>query len=185
MAMMKFEVLFKEKDPTKARAFYDAEALRPLAMVVKRVGEFVTEYRVCKPFTGDTFDRVADQIMSLDIPHREDVNDQDEAETARVGVVDGLILEWTNADNTVSIYSDDGEFIHYMIGEKADDTLVTETTVTENEDGSKTVSREGQSTNAGAHRAEEGFPPAAAVKPTGQAFEDYKRGGHTQGNSLN
>ena len=172
MAMMKFEILFKSSDPAAARTFYDAQSARPLAMLVKRVGEKVTDYLVCKPFAGDAYDRVADQIMSVDVAHREDIADVDPAnnpglaEAARVGVVDGLILEFTNADGTIGVFSDDGEYVHNMLNE------------------AEVVEADGSHSNDGAHRAREGWAPSQ-LAPTGQAFEDYKRGGHSEGNSLN
>ncbi len=170
MAMMKFEILKKFSDPTEARDFYDTVAARPLAVVVKRVGEKVTDYVVCKPFIGDAYDRVADQVFSLDITLRENVVDQDAAEAVRVGVVDGLILEFTNPAGDVDVYADDGSagFIKDMLNDPGDPTLTAD----------------GKSTSAGAHRAREGWAPSE-LKPTGQAFEDYKRGGHSEGNTLN
>jgi len=166
MAMMKFEILFKSSDPAEARTFYDAQTFKPLAMVAKRVGEKVTDYLVCKPFAGDTFDRIADQILSLDVLHRVNVADQDAADAARVGRMEGLILEQTIADGTVDIYSSDGNYIHNMLNE------------------AEVVESDGSHSNDGAHRAREGWGPGS-LAPTGQAFEDYKRGGHTEGNSLN
>ena len=165
MAMMKFEILFKDSDPVKARAFYDTQTVRPLAMVVKRVGEKVTDYMVCKPFVGDAYDRVADQILSLDVLSRENVLDQDAAEAARDGRMEGLILEYSNGTD-VEIFSSDGNYVHNMLNE------------------AEVVEADGSHSNDGAHRAREGWEPGT-LKPTGQAFEDYKRGGHTEGNSLN
>lgn len=177
MAMMKFEILFKSSDPAEARAFYDAETSGPLAMVVKRVGPQVTDYLVCKPYGESSYNRVADQILSLDVLPREVIADADPAnnpglaEAARDGRVEGLILEETLVDGTIQIYSSDGNFVHNML----------------NEEGDLTLTAEGAHTNDGAHRAREGWekPADAPVRATGQAFNDYQSGGHSQGNSLN
>jgi hypothetical protein len=170
MAMMKFEILFKSSDAAEARAEFDSAGVVPLAMVVKRVGPQVTDYLVCKPFVGDAFDRVADQILSLDVLTRENVADQDAAEAAREGRMEGLILEYSNGTD-VEIFSSDGNFVHNMLNDAGDETLTAD----------------GAHTNDGAHRAREGWASPADVpaKPTGQAFNDYQSGGHTEGNSLN
>ena len=177
MAMMKFEILFKSSDAAEARAQFDAQTTTPLAMVVKRVGPKVTDYLVCKPYGGSAYDRVADQILSLDVLPREVIADADPAnnpglaEAARVGRVEGLILEQTLVDDTIQIYSSDGNFVHNMLNDPGDPALTAD----------------GKSTSAGAHRAREGWekPADTPVKPTGQAFNDYQSGGHSQGNSLN
>lgn len=154
MANFKLEVLHKVNDAAEARTLFDAVAKSPKCIVQKRVGEYVTDYLVCVPFHGDAFDRVADQMLTLDVPHREDVADMDAAEAARGGTgdMDGLTFEYEAMDGSVEIYSDDGTFLHFMIAEKKDPPSV------------------------GGHRAEEGFAPPTQIKPTGQAFNDSQLG---------
>lgn len=154
MAKFKLEVLHKVNDPAEARTLFDAETRNPKCVVMKRVGEYVTDYLVCVPYHGDTFDRIGDQMLSLDIPHREDVADMDAAEAARGGDgdIDGMTFEYANPDGSVAIYSDDGTFIHSMIAEPKNPPSV------------------------GGLRAEEGFAPPTQIKPTGQAFNDSQLG---------
>lgn len=160
MAKFKFEILAKVQDPAEVRALYDAEPRSPKCIVQKRVGEFQTDYLLCVPYIGDEFDRRGSQMLFLDIAHREDVADQDAAEAARGGSgdIDGLTLEHTNTDGTVSVYSDDGQYLNYMIAEKA------------------VVEVDGSHSNDGAHRAEEGWEIPTQIKPSGQAFNDSKKG---------
>ena len=154
MANFKLEVHHKVNDPSEARTLFDAVATSPKCIVMKRVGEYVTDYLVCVPYHGDSFDRVADQMLSLDVPHREDVADIDAAEAARGGTgdMDGLTFEYQNPDASVAVYSDDGTFLHFMIAEAKNPP------------------------NVGGHRAEEGFAPPTQIKPTGQAFNDSQLG---------
>lgn len=154
MPKFKLEVLQKVNDPASARTLFDAETRNPKCIVMKRVGEYVNDYLICVPYVGDSFDRVADQMLSLDVPHREDVADMDAAEAARGGTgdIDGLTFEYSNPDGSVSVFSDDGTFIHNMIAEAKNPP------------------------NVGGHRAEEGFAPPSQIKPTGQAFNDSQLG---------
>jgi len=154
MAIFKLEILHKVNDPAEARTLFDAVTKNPKCIVMKRVGEYVNDFLVCVPFHGDTFDRVFDQILTLDVPHREDVADIDAAEAARGGTgdIDGLTFEYQALDGSVEVYSDDGTFLHNMIAEPKSPPSV------------------------GGHRAEEGWAPPSQIKPTGQAFNDSQLG---------
>ncbi len=165
MAKFKLQILAKETDPEVIKVAYAAETRKPKYIVSKRVGEFQTDYLLCVPYAGDMFDLPASQFLTLTIAHREDIDDLDPvnnpglAEDARIGVVDGVVLEQTNVDDTISIYSVDGQWIKDMIAE------------------APVVEADGSHSNDGAHRAREGFTkPPTQIKPTGQAFNDSKLG---------
>lgn len=156
MAKFKLEILNKVNDPSEAQTLVGAVTTFPKYIAVRRVGPKVTEYLVCVPFVGDAFDRVFDKLLTIESPHKGDVADFATAVADRATVPDGLILEQNNAGGTVSIYTDDGEFINDLIAEP------------------ETVAANGSHTNDGGHRAREGWSPPTEISPTGQAFNDSK-----------
>lgn len=152
MAKFKLEVLKKVNDPAVAETELGLITTFPKYIVVKKPFPKIVEYLICVPFVGDQFDRVGDQLLDISAPHKADEANQAAAVLARADVPDGLILEVTNADATVSVYTDDGQFVNDMIAQKKD------------------------LPNIGGHRAEEGWAPPSQIKPTGQAFNDSQLG---------
>jgi hypothetical protein len=158
MAKFKLEILHKVNDPAEASTLIDTVTTFPKYMVVKKPFPKIVEYLVCVPFVGDTFDRVFDQMLSINAPLKGDVADFATAVVERADVVDGLILEQVNADATVSVYTDDGNFAVDMIAE------------------APVVEADGHLSNIGGLRAREGWSPPSKIKPSGQAFNDSQLG---------
>lgn len=158
MAKFKLEILHKVNDPAQAETLAGEITTFPKYVVVKKPFPKIVEYLVCVPFVGDTFDRPAAQMLTIDAPHKGDVADFGTAVTERADVPDGLILEQVNADATVSVYTDDGNFVLDMIAEP------------------EVVEEDGSHSNDGGHRAREGWAPPSKIKPTGQAFNDSQLG---------
>ena len=158
MAKFKLEILHNVNDPSEAETLVGSVTTFPKYVVVRKPGDKVTEYLVCVPFVGDTFDRPFDQMLSIDAPHKGDVADFATAVSERATVPDGLILEQVNLDATVSVYTDDGNFIVDMIAEP------------------EVVEPDGSHSNDGGSRAREGWAPPSQIKPSGQAFNDSQLG---------
>jgi hypothetical protein len=86
----------------------------PKYVVIKKPTPKIVEYWVCVPMVGDQFDYVQDQLFNVESELKGQVADIDAAVADRANIVDGLILEMSNLDGTVDVYTDDDSYENNM-----------------------------------------------------------------------
>lgn len=114
MAKFRLRILEKFNDWTAAETALGEVTTVPKYVVIKKPAPSIVEYWICVPMVGDQFDYVQGQLFNMEAELKGQVADLAAAIADRVNIVDGLVLEMSNLDGTVDVYTDDDSYANNM-----------------------------------------------------------------------